>query len=156
MQFFFDTEFDDDGRSLQLISIGIVREDGAEFYAEAAEYDRETANPWLQANVIPLLNGPIMPQKMLAANVYKFCGHKPEFWACYAAHDWVAMCNLFGGMLKLPATWPHFCRDLKQYEDICGVSSTLRQTTPQHHALNDAHHLRNMYRHISGKHIQGL
>lgn len=33
MRYFFDTEFHEDGQTIDLISIGIVAEDGREFYA---------------------------------------------------------------------------------------------------------------------------
>ena len=42
MKFWFDTEFIEDGKTIDLISIGIVAEDGRTFYAESleCEYDR--------------------------------------------------------------------------------------------------------------------
>lgn len=33
MKFFYDTEFIEDGKTIDLISIGIVAEDGLEYYA---------------------------------------------------------------------------------------------------------------------------
>ena len=39
MRICFDTEFIEDGRTIDLLSIGLVREDGATYYAEPAEAD---------------------------------------------------------------------------------------------------------------------
>ena len=38
----------------------------------------------------------------------------PEFYAYFADYDWVAFCWIFGNMLKLPAGFPYYCKDLKQ------------------------------------------
>lgn len=57
---FLDTEFTGLGqRWPRLISIGLVSEDGQHsFYAElAAECYMEKVTPWVQANVLPLLEG---------------------------------------------------------------------------------------------------
>ncbi|MFM9602716.1 3'-5' exoribonuclease domain-containing protein [Streptomyces turgidiscabies] len=53
MKIFYDTEFIDDGRTIDLVSIGMVREDGAELYAVSSEFDvlKLQANPWLVENV---------------------------------------------------------------------------------------------------------
>ncbi len=39
MKFFLDTEFIEDGRTIDLVSIGVVAEDGREFYAVSTEFD---------------------------------------------------------------------------------------------------------------------
>ena len=44
MRIWFDTEFIEDGRTVDLLSIGMVREDGATYYAEPAETDRDRAD----------------------------------------------------------------------------------------------------------------
>ena len=62
MKVFYDTEFVDDGRTIELGSIGMVREDGAEYYAET-DYDpakrvpRTEWSPWMLENVVPHLSG---------------------------------------------------------------------------------------------------
>lgn len=62
MKYFYDTEFIEDGRTIDLISIGIVAEDGREFYAVAEEIESDKKlshrigyQPWLMANVVPHL-----------------------------------------------------------------------------------------------------
>ena len=39
MRYFYDTEFIENGRTIELISIGVVAEDGREFYAISTEFD---------------------------------------------------------------------------------------------------------------------
>ncbi|MFV8141996.1 3'-5' exoribonuclease domain-containing protein [Mycolicibacterium senegalense] len=55
--FCYDTEFLEDGRTIELISIGIVCEDGREYYAVNADcdFERVRRRDWLWANVVPHL-----------------------------------------------------------------------------------------------------
>lgn len=54
---YYDTEFIEDGRTIDLISIGMVADDGREYYAVSSEFDLKklAANDWLMANVWPSL-----------------------------------------------------------------------------------------------------
>lgn len=52
MKYFLDTEFIEDGLTIDLISIGIVAEDGREFYAINKECDFSEANDWVLQNVL--------------------------------------------------------------------------------------------------------
>lgn len=56
-RYFFDTEFLEDGHTIELISIGIVCEDGREFYAVNKDFSRVRvfSDPWLLENVVPHL-----------------------------------------------------------------------------------------------------
>lgn len=56
-RYFYDTEFIDDGRTIDLISIGIACEDGREYYAVASDapWDRIYKHEWLMTNVWPHL-----------------------------------------------------------------------------------------------------
>lgn len=58
----YDTEFLEDGRTIDLISIGLVREDGAEYYAivkclrlAGSWLTRIGDHPWLMEHVVPTL-----------------------------------------------------------------------------------------------------
>jgi hypothetical protein len=53
----YDCEFAKTSPTIDLISIGIVADDGREYYAINAECDRATLleNPWLMGNVVPTL-----------------------------------------------------------------------------------------------------
>lgn len=54
---FYDLEFLEDGRSIELISIGMVCDDGREYYAvnSDAPWERIRENDWLIRNVLPSL-----------------------------------------------------------------------------------------------------
>lgn len=138
MRFWFDTEFIEDGRTIDLLSIGIVAEDGRTYYAEPLEADWSRASPWVQENVIPFMEGKRTPRKLIADQIKEFCGEKPVFWAYYADYDWVALCQLYGTMMDLPEGWPKYCRDVKQLADSIGNPIFKRLTGQTHHALDDA------------------
>lgn len=61
----YDTEFLEDGSTIELISIGIVCEDGRSYYAVNNDMDhkRISNNDWLMKNVVPHLplNGKVSP-----------------------------------------------------------------------------------------------
>ena len=138
MKFWFDTEFIEDGKTIDLLSIGIVAEDGRTFYAEPMEANHDAASDWVKNNVLPYLKGPRIPRNIIAKNLIDFMGENPEIWAYYADYDWVALCQLFGTMMELPSTWPMYCRDVKQLCDSLGNPTLPKQNTTEHHALNDA------------------
>lgn len=52
MRIYLDTEFTGLRKETSLISIGIVADDGKEFYAELNDYDEDQVDEWLQNNVI--------------------------------------------------------------------------------------------------------
>lgn len=136
----FDTEFIEDGRTIELLSIGAVRDDGAMFYAEVEETDHSLASDWVKANVLPhMTGGPArQPKRWIAESLRNFAGERPEFWAYYGSYDWVALCQLYGTMMDLPAGWPKFCRDVKQLCVSLGDPKLPEQEQSEHHALADA------------------
>ena len=140
MKIWFDTEFIEDGKTIDLISIGMVREDGAELYYECRECDSRRASDWVKENVLVHLEGgpAIMSRDFIARKIQEFAGEKPEFWAYYADYDWVALCQLYGTMMDLPKGWPMYCRDVKQVCDMVGNPRLPNQDSREHHALADA------------------
>jgi hypothetical protein len=52
MRYYFDTEFIEDGKTIDLISIGIVAEDGREYYAVSHEFNPCKASQWVKDNVL--------------------------------------------------------------------------------------------------------
>ena len=145
MKFFLDTEFIEDGRTIDLISIGVVAEDGMEYYAESSEVDWSKANPWVLMNVKPHLLDVPQPRSTIASELVEFVGDKPEFWGYYADYDWVVVAQLFGTMMDLPKSWPMFCMDLKQLCVMKGDPRLPEQTGTEHHALEDARWNRYIY-----------
>ena len=55
MKIFFDTEFTGLHKNTTLISIGLVDENGRNFYAEFNDYDESQCDDWIQDNVIKYL-----------------------------------------------------------------------------------------------------
>lgn len=150
MRYFLDTEFIEGDGFVDIISIGVVCDDGRTFYAESSEVTTwGRASQWVLDNVRPHLTGGgyVMTKAEIAARLAAFVADgnpsygAPEFWGYYADYDWVAVSSLFGSMLKLPDGWPMYCRDVKQWADALGVPrETLPpEPTPAHHALADAH-----------------
>lgn len=178
MRIFFDTEFLEDGKTIELISIGMVREDGAEYYAVNEDMDLfdVVRDDWLRANVVGFL--PLIvtrcedrygPSKKYSRTIYRtdkqpsehwklrneirddildFAGSEPEFWAYYADYDWVVLCQLFGRMIDLPKGWPMFCRDLKQYASDKGFYKLPPTQQHEHHALADARWVQQAYEYV--------
>jgi hypothetical protein len=52
---YFDTEFIEDGRTIDLVSIGMVREDGRTYYAQALSFDPAKASRWVEEHVLAQL-----------------------------------------------------------------------------------------------------
>jgi len=140
MKIWFDTEFIEDGRTIELVSIGMIREDGATYYAETDQYRPAKASQWVKDNVLVHLKGgeAIKPLDVIGREIVEFAGEGPEFWAYYADYDWVALCQLYGTMMQLPDGWPMYCRDVKQLCDDLGNPKLPEQDSIEHHALFDA------------------
>lgn len=167
MKYFYDTEFHEDGLTIDLISIGIVCEDGREYYAVSrdADYQRICENSWLMSNVMNSIDyvterpnslrpiGPfVKSRKTIRDDIVRFVGEdKPEFWAWYADYDHVALCQLFGKMIDLPRNFPMLTRDLRQHWEYCGSPELPRQAEGEHNALSDARHNLLMWNYMEGQ-----
>lgn len=146
----FDTEFIDTGRDLHLLSIGLVNQAGATYYAEPDGAPTHLACEWVQKNVLPQLSGPKKPRPQIATEIVEFCGFRPEIWAYFGAYDWVLMCQLFGRMLDVPQHWPNFVMDVQQLRVMLGVRELPKQESTLHNALNDAIWTRDAWRFLRG------
>ncbi|MEH2033374.1 MAG: 3'-5' exoribonuclease [Nostoc sp.] len=162
-----DSEFIEDGSTIELISIGIVAEDGREFYAINWNCDFTKANDWVKANVLPHLpfcpiDRPAKGQGLWQSRsdiknaIASFVGceykggksphyalkegiQKPEFWTYYGSYDWVVFCQLFGAMIDLPKGLPMYTNDIKQWCKQLGDPELPKQGKGEHNALADAH-----------------
>lgn len=164
---FYDTEFIEDGKTIDLISIGMVAEDGRELYAISAEFSfcALQRHDWLMANVAPSL--PIKPaadggpwdidhpdhrhvhtRAKIARMVQAFTTltPEPELRAWYGSYDHVALAQLFGRMIDLPPGVPMWTNDLRQEAARLGLSDEgmPQQASGHHNALADARHNRLM------------
>jgi len=141
MKYFLDTEFVEKPNTIELISIGIVAEDGREWYAENLNFNPDNANDWVKENVLPHLEGgyQAISLREMKKEILSFIGNdKPEFWGYYADYDWVVFCWIFGSMIDLPKGWPMYCRDIKQWADSLGNPPLPDKIGVEHNALNDA------------------
>jgi hypothetical protein len=62
----------------------------------------------------------------------------PQLWAWFAAYDHVALCQLFGPMVDLPAGFPQRTNDLAQLAAMSNTRAFPEFNDAQHHALSDA------------------
>lgn len=162
MKYFYDTEFIEDGKTIDLVSIAIVCEDGREYYAISKEFKARKASQWVKDNVLkylpprkisfydpPRIKGEYLlwkSRKQIARDILEFVGEdeKPEFWAYYADYDHVALCQLFGKMIDLPSHFPMYTRDLKQLLDENG-NPKMPKPEDEHFALADARWVKEVY-----------
>jgi 3'-5' exoribonuclease-like protein len=170
MKYFYDTEFIEDGKTIDLISIGVVADDGREFYAVSTEFNPKKASQWVKDNVLihlperhpmpPPYGSPRLMEGSLAwmsraeimKKLFHFIGDdKPEFWGYYSAYDHVALCQLFGTMVDLPKGWPMYTRDIKQWCDALGNPKLPEQGKGEHNALADARWNRRAYQFLANR-----
>jgi hypothetical protein len=150
VRYFYDCEFIEDGVTIDLVSIGVVDEEGREFYAVSTEFDPKRAGPWVRQNVLPKLPSPGdsawrsregIKRDLLA--FFQVDGSEPgdiELWAWIAAYDHVALAQLWGAMPALPRALPRFTRDLRQRWDDVGRPRLPQPPANAHDALADARH----------------
>lgn len=166
MKYFYDTEFHEDGSTIDFISIGMVSEDGREFYAVSNEFNtrRVAKNDWLMENVMstirhdkfvvadyagfPLVrdiyvtDDNSMDKWRIAKAIEEFVGDdpNPEFWAWYSAYDHVCLAQLWGKMIDLPSRVPMWTDDIKTLHRMSGFIDLPKQPDGHHNALDDARH----------------
>lgn len=153
MRYFYDTEFFERGNNfpIEIISIGMVAEDGRELYMVNSTFDWETVPPvefsWLFENVKPSWDEDMqrvacrVPKHLMSRQIQRFLGDdaKPELWAYFAAYDHVVFTQLFGRMINQPKNlWITRC--LKQEMLRLGVSKDElpQQEGTAHRAIDDA------------------
>jgi len=150
VRFFYDCEFIEDGVTIDLVSIGVVDEEGREFYAVSTEFDPAKAGPWVRANVLNQLPPPAdrawRGRDRIKADLLDFLGGPKanrddiELWAWFAAYDHVALAQLWGPMPALPRCLPRFTRDLRQRWEDVGKPRLPQPPADAHDALADARH----------------
>lgn len=149
MRYWYDTEFLEDGRTIGLISIGIVAEDGREYYAVAkdADWPRINEDGWLRRNVLASLSpDPNAHEYKSRATIadevrgFLLAEGPPELWADYGAYDHVVLCQLWGRMIDLPVGMPMYTNDIQHEAHRWNVVGLPRQVSGDHNALADARH----------------
>jgi len=147
VRFFYDTEFIEDGTTIDLVSIGVVDEHGREFYAVSTEFDPTRAGPWVRDHVLDKLPSPAdqawCDRATMKSRLLKFLNRdreRVELWAWFAAYDHVALAQLWGDMPALPRELPRFTRELRQRWEDVGKPTLPPPPTDAHDALADARH----------------
>ena len=108
MKYFIDTEFIEDGKTIDLISIGIVAEDGRELYLGNRECDFSKASDWVIDNVLLPMGFDRMPKCKWRDGHMKPID--PAFWV---SHFEIAVavfkftgCKIKGDLIGLPEGVP--------------------------------------------------
>lgn len=173
MKYFIDTEFIEGFHKplfgkrrhfIDLISIGIVAEDGRCYYAISNEFNPKDADQWVKDNVISKLpyqyinlsDPSVSPNSkaksllwrsnaQIVSDIMQFVQWDAniEFYGYYSDYDWVVFCSLFGRMIDLPKGFPMFCLDLKQMMHDKGLTAEWKKSVcpdpeGEHDALVDA------------------
>lgn len=175
-KYFVDTEFIENGKTIDLISIGVVSEDGRELYLQSVEFDESKASDWVKENVLPCLSiCPCCGHKVNHEDVGK-CRDKrcpwrsriqikhellsfinntpdlPSFYGDYCAYDYVALCQLFGTMMDWPQGWPMYFHDLRQqahFTNMIDISLRVPMAETEHNAISDARWIRSAWEYLS-------
>ncbi len=157
MKYWIDTEFISKSYSIDLVSIGVVAENGREFYAESSEVDWSKASAWTIENVRPQLDGKGMSREAIGYRLHEFTDgdERPVFWGYFPAFDWVALVGLFGGLEELPFHYPQLCLDIKQWAIELGDPELPHQKGNRHHALLDARWTREVWAFLASLHPEG-
>lgn len=166
MRWYIDTEFNEDGRSLELISIALVRElvpgygtPGVtrHYHAVSNEFDPDACNPWVKEHVIAHLpdKATWKPRRVIAQEIKDLVlgsrsrmDREVEFWGWYADYDWVVLCRLFGSMIDLPEGMPQYCNDIRQLVHMYAIPKDqlpVQDPATAHDALSDALHHRDLH-----------
>ncbi len=146
-RYFYDTEFIEDGQTIDLISIGVVDETGREFYAVSTEFNPGKAIQWVRRNVLSQLPSPAdaawRSRNGIRDDLLSYLtgpGDEIELWAWFASYDHVALAQLWGPMTELPRAIPRFSCELRQRWADLGKPELPAAGADAHNSLADARH----------------
>ncbi|MEI7750158.1 MAG: hypothetical protein WCJ25_04100 [Candidatus Moraniibacteriota bacterium] len=156
---FFDAEFTSlHPKNGEILSVAFVKPDGKELYLEIKR-DRALSDAWVTENILPMLDGnPISPEEA-CDRIREFIGAGEPYLVSYVSHfDTVFIHKLFGERARPFSRYPidfasmlftagfnpsNLLENDRLLSESLGVEpSTARR---MHHALNDAHLLRDAY-----------
>jgi hypothetical protein len=166
----YDCEFVEDGKTIDLLSIGMVAANGDELYQvvdDPATIWRAVEHPWVGPNVVPHLpvtvtadaHGrwswfwddthpdiqQVAPRWKIAGKVKDFIRSfdAPDLWADWSAYDHVALCQLWGSMVALPEGIPMFTHDFRHEVHLLGNPDVPAMPgVVAHRSLDDARELK--------------
>jgi hypothetical protein len=144
---FIDTEFIEE--TMELISIGIVKDTGETYYAVSNEFNAENASDWVKKNILATLDKTDAKSiKKIRDEIKDFLldVKEPKFIGYFCAYDYVLWSKIFGSFDDYPKNYPMYFVDLKQDMDRMSFPKNLKPINDnEHHALSDALHIREMY-----------
>ena len=164
MKYFIDTESIEDGETIDLISIGIVAEDGREYYAVNKNCNFKKASDWVEENVLKPIGlnrldganinerrtteatritwGYMKLREFIKIDLIDFLNPElhevSEFWARHGDSDWTAFHQLLGTTGDLPEWIPSHCRSVQQECDRLGGGVMTAATKCGQNALENA------------------
>lgn len=133
MNVYFDTEFTGLYKQCELISIGLISEDGKEFYAEVSDLNSEDMDAWIKDNVLSnTINYGNVPVTNIVNNELDFVSFSNMLqlkdallkWlsqfedvqlisdVCH--YDMVLFIDIFGSAFDLPDNVLPYCHDINQ------------------------------------------
>lgn len=176
MRIFIDTEFLNRGHEhpIELISIGLVRDDGQEFYGinVDAPLGPMAQNSFIRKHIWPTLPlkpittagilewdrdhadiEHVMKRPDLVEAVYSFLtpnGAAPDLWGTFAGFDYVVLSQLWGTFDEARDPIPMWINDIRQeivHKQTADKSWALPPMHPgvRHHALHDARGAKALY-----------
>ena len=147
MRVFYDCEFGRTAPEISLVSIAAVAEDGREFYAVSSDFDPLAVHPWVRDTVLPLLPpaSTWRPREVIRAELLAFLGSSPQLWAWFGSYDHVAFGQLWGEMPQIPQHLPRITMDVRQLWEHLGRPALPAHGGPEHDALADARHVKQMW-----------
>ncbi len=138
-EIFFDTEFTGLHQFTTLVSIGLIAETGASFYAELEDYDQSQIDDWLKENVISelyLKHGLHYPDpkdygtvqfrgtlREVKSVLVDWLSRFPDIqmWSDTLAYDWVLFNHIFGHAFNIPKNIYYIPFDIATLFKIKGV-----------------------------------
>lgn len=159
MKIFMDTEFTGLQQNTTLISLGLISEDGKEFYAEFTDYNETQIDDWLQKNVIDNL---CIPNDIELQTIDTFKGdsnyikekleswlsqfESVEVWSDCLTYDWMLFNNIFGHAFNIPKNVLYIPFDICTMMKLKGIDPDISREEfiensvegKKHNALYDA------------------
>lgn len=145
MLIFFDTEFTELGMDSRLISVGLVSEDGREFYAELSDtYTIADCSEFVRAAVIPHMQGgeALMMMDALGARLKAWIedfGRPVKLVTDSLSWDWPWIHEIFHEDVSWPANLDRKPMVLSQTSEFnIAIERQFESGLRRHHALDDA------------------
>ena len=174
MKIFFDSEFTGLHQNTTLISIGLVAENGREFYAELVDYDESQVDEFVSKHVLSglrfglerdvghtdsidiehfTMKGDSFLVKEYLTQWLLQLDAPIEMWSDCLAYDWVLFCNLWGHAFSVPYKVYYIPFDLATLFKIKGIDPNINRESflewpdseDKHNALWDARVIKACY-----------